>query len=86
MVNVFHASEKFDSNLDLDAGMHKINAHPYPPKTHGHGWAWAWVWAPNVRLCKVVKRQPICKGKQIEHMLNVILILDDDCGIWNSPP
>jgi hypothetical protein len=55
LVSVFPASEKFDSDLELDAGMHKIDAHPWtitlhpcPPKTHGYGWAWAWVWAPNV--------------------------------------
>ena len=43
MVSIFIASEKFDSDLELDAWMHK---------THGYGWswAWAWVWAPNVGL------------------------------------
>jgi hypothetical protein len=44
-------SEKFDSDVELDAGIHKTNA--FPPITHGYGWAWAWawVWAPNVGLC-----------------------------------
>jgi len=42
LVSVFLASEKFDSDLELDAGM-----HPCPPKSHGHGWAWA----PSVGLC-----------------------------------
>ena len=27
LVNVFPASKKFDSDLELDAGMHKIDAH-----------------------------------------------------------
>jgi hypothetical protein len=31
LVSVFPASEKFDSDLELDAGMHKIDAHPCPP-------------------------------------------------------
>ena len=31
LVSVFHASEKFDSDLELDAGMHKTDAHPCPP-------------------------------------------------------
>ena len=38
--------------LALDARMHKTNAHPCPPKTHGY--RWAWVWAPNVGLCFLV--------------------------------
>jgi hypothetical protein len=52
LVSVFPTSEKFDSDLELNAGMHKTHAHPCPPKTHGYGWAWAWawVWAPNVGL------------------------------------
>ena len=46
LVSVFHAPEKLDSDLELDARMHKIDAHPCPrmnnniapmPKTHGHG-------------------------------------------------
>jgi hypothetical protein len=28
LVSVFPASEKFDSDLALDAGMHKTDAHP----------------------------------------------------------
>jgi hypothetical protein len=28
LVSVFLASEKFDSDLELDAGMHKTDAHP----------------------------------------------------------
>jgi hypothetical protein len=31
LVSVFLASEKFDSDLELDAGMHKTAAHPCPP-------------------------------------------------------
>jgi hypothetical protein len=30
LVSVFLASEKFNSDLELDAGMHKTNAHPKP--------------------------------------------------------
>ena len=30
LVSVFPSSEKFDSNLELDAGMHKTGAHPTP--------------------------------------------------------
>jgi hypothetical protein len=55
LVSVFLASEKFDSDLELDAGMHKTDAHPCPPMNNNitpmptqnpwHGWAW--VWAPN---------------------------------------
>jgi hypothetical protein len=33
LVSIFPASEKFDSDLELDAGMHLC-----PPKTHGHGY------------------------------------------------
>jgi hypothetical protein len=28
LVSVFHASENFDSDLELDTGMHKTDAHP----------------------------------------------------------
>jgi hypothetical protein len=31
LVSVFPASEKFDSDLELDTGMHKTDAHPCPP-------------------------------------------------------
>jgi hypothetical protein len=31
LVSVFLASEKFDSDLELDAGMHKTDAHSCPP-------------------------------------------------------
>jgi hypothetical protein len=31
LVSIFPASEKFDSDLELDAGLHKIDAHPCPP-------------------------------------------------------
>ena len=41
LVSVFLASEKFDSDLELDVGMHKTDAHPC---------TWAWVWASNVGL------------------------------------
>jgi len=37
LVSVFPASEKFDSDLELDAGMHKTNAHPKPMGMGGHG-------------------------------------------------
>ena len=44
LVSVILASKKFDSDLELDAKMHKTNAHPWtitshpcPPKAHGHG-------------------------------------------------
>ena len=37
LVSVFPASKKFDSDLELDARMHKTDAHPCPPITHGHG-------------------------------------------------
>jgi hypothetical protein len=45
--------EKFNSDLGLDAGMHKTDAHPCLPKAHGYEWAWAWAWAPNVGLCYI---------------------------------
>ena len=78
LVSVFPASEKFDSNLKLDAGMHKTHAHPWtttshpcPPRTHGHGWAWAWLWAPNVGLwCASI--QMLIKD-YLEKVLNVLL-------------
>jgi hypothetical protein len=44
LVSVFPASEKFDSDLELDAGMHKIDAHPCPlmnnniAPMHAHPW------------------------------------------------
>ena len=47
LVSIFLASEKFDSDLELDVWMHKTDVHPCLPKTHGYGWAWA----PNVGLC-----------------------------------
>jgi hypothetical protein len=31
LVSVFPTSEKFDSDLELDAWMHKTHAHPCPP-------------------------------------------------------
>jgi hypothetical protein len=31
LVSIFPATEKFDSDLELDAGMHKADAHPCPP-------------------------------------------------------
>jgi hypothetical protein len=34
----FLASEKFDSDLELDAGMHKNDAHPCPRVFRGHGY------------------------------------------------
>jgi hypothetical protein len=44
LVSIFPASEKFDSDLELDVGMHKTDAHPCPPMnnniarmpTHAH--------------------------------------------------
>jgi hypothetical protein len=57
LVSVFPASEKFDYDLELDARMHKTDAHPCPPMNNNiapmptqNPWAWAWVWAPNVGL------------------------------------
>ena len=46
LVSIFHASEKFDSDLELDVGMHKTDAHPCQPMNnnitpmggHGHGY------------------------------------------------
>jgi hypothetical protein len=66
LVSVFLASERFDSDLELDGGMHKTYAHPCPPKTHGYGWAWAWawVWAPNVGLWYIVFREKRKKGRK----------------------
>jgi hypothetical protein len=47
LICVFHASEKFDSDLEPDAGMQKIDAHPYPPMNNNiapmpiqNPWAW----------------------------------------------
>ena len=56
MVSVFPASEKFDSDLELDVGMHKTDAHPRPPMNNNIAPMptqnpWAWIWAPNVGLC-----------------------------------
>jgi len=31
LVSIFPASKKFDYDLELDAGMHKTDAHPCPP-------------------------------------------------------
>ena len=47
LVNVFPASDNFDSDLELIAWMHN-NIKPMPTQ---NPWAWAWVWAPNVGLC-----------------------------------
>jgi hypothetical protein len=64
LVDVFPASEKFDSDLELDAGMHKTDAYPCPPMNNNiapmptqNPWAWAWVWAPNVGLCSHPKKK-----------------------------
>jgi hypothetical protein len=47
LVSVFLASEKFDSDLELDAGMPKTDAHPCPPMNNNiapmptqNPWAW----------------------------------------------
>jgi hypothetical protein len=47
LISVFLASEKFDSDLELDAGMRKIDAHPCPPMNNNtapmptqNPWAW----------------------------------------------
>jgi hypothetical protein len=46
LVSVFPAFEKFDSDLELDAGMHKIDGH-WPPMNNNisamptqNPWAW----------------------------------------------
>jgi hypothetical protein len=38
LVSVFPASKKFDSDLELDAGMHKTDVHPKPMGIGGHGY------------------------------------------------
>jgi hypothetical protein len=38
LVSVFPASEKFDSDLELDAGIHKTHAHPKPMGMSGLGY------------------------------------------------
>jgi hypothetical protein len=47
LVSVFLASEKFDSDLELDVGMHKIDAHPCAPMNNNiapmptqNPWVW----------------------------------------------
>jgi hypothetical protein len=47
LVSIFPASEKFDSGLELDAGMHKTDAHPCPPMNNNiapvptqNPWVW----------------------------------------------
>jgi hypothetical protein len=47
LVSVFPASEKFDSDLELDARMHKTDGHPCPPMNNNiapmptqNPWAW----------------------------------------------
>jgi hypothetical protein len=47
LVSVFPASEKFDSDLELDAVMHKTDARPCPPMNNNiapmptqNPWAW----------------------------------------------
>src|ERR1700684_1120128 len=52
LVSVFPASKKFDSDLELDAGMHTTDAHPCPPMNNNIAPMptqnpWAWVWAPK---------------------------------------
>jgi hypothetical protein len=59
LVSVFPTSKKFDSDLELDAGVHKTDAHPCPPMNNNIAPMatqnpWAWVWAPNVGLCSIV--------------------------------
>ena len=56
LVSVFPASKKFDSDLELDAGMHKTDAHSCPPTNNNIAPMptqnpWAWAWTPNVGLC-----------------------------------
>ena len=57
MVSVFPASEKFDSDLELDAGMYKTDAHPWPPinikiapMPTQNPWAWAWACLKEIEL------------------------------------
>jgi hypothetical protein len=62
LVSVFLASEKFDSDLELDVGMHKSGAHPCPPMNNNIAPMptqnpCAWVWAPNVGLCNLTRNQ-----------------------------
>jgi hypothetical protein len=47
LISVFLASEKFDSDLELDARMHKTDAHPCPPMNNNiepmlaqNPWVW----------------------------------------------
>ena len=50
LVSVFPASKKFDSDLELDVGMHKTNAHPCPPMNNNTApmpTQNPWAWAPN---------------------------------------
>jgi hypothetical protein len=59
LISVFFASEKFDYDLELDAGMHKTDAHPCTPINNNiapmptqNPWAWmgmdghghGWTW------------------------------------------
>ena len=74
LVSVFPTSEKFDSDLELDAGMHKIDAHPCPPKTHGYGWAWVWV--PNIGLYHTGTRLPSKPYLQGRHILKYDLKIE----------
>jgi hypothetical protein len=77
--SVFPTSEKFDSDLELDAKMHKTDAHPSPPMNSNitpmptqNLWAWVWVWAPNVDLCCIVITQLL-----LLTLFNVVIVL------WN---
>jgi hypothetical protein len=47
LISAFLASEKFDSDLELDVGMHKTDAHSCPPMNNNiapmptqNPWAW----------------------------------------------
>jgi hypothetical protein len=54
LVSVVPASEKFDSDLEMDARMHKTDAHPCPLLNNNIApmpTQNPWVWAPNVGLC-----------------------------------
>jgi hypothetical protein len=40
LVSVFPTSEKFDSDLEMDARSHKIGVHPCPPMPTQNPWGW----------------------------------------------
>jgi hypothetical protein len=71
LVSVYPASEKFDSDLKLDAGM-----HPYPPMPNNIApmpTQNPWAWAPNVGLCTIPSLMYEFAGvffqKKVQHFL-----------------